>query len=240
MSKIPVIGIRYCGGCNPRYDRVAAVNKLKSLLPEMAFEAVQPDHDYDSVVVVCGCDAACAKTDDLKVPSRKLLRIGEWKDIMSTRDRLHQIAVPKETTALDHDQVMQILPHRPPMLLIDTVSELIPGEEIRAQFTAVKDMYVFKGHFPDYPVLPGVLTVEALAQAADIMLMSQDKYAGKLPVLAGVDKVRLRLPVRPGDTLTLCASLIDEREIYGLAVCKGQVLIDGKLAADCEITLIMK
>ena len=240
MSKIPVIGIRYCGGCNPRYDRVAAVNKLKSLLPEMAFESVQPDHDYDSVVVVCGCDAACAKTDDLKVPVRKLLRIGEWKDIMSTRDRLHQIAVPKETTALDHDQVMQILPHRPPMLLIDTVSELIPGEEIRAQFTAAKDMYVFKGHFPDYPVLPGVLTVEALAQAADIMLMSQDKYAGKLPVLAGVDKVRLRLPVRPGDTLTLCASLIDEREIYGLAVCKGQALIDGKLAADCEITLIMK
>ena len=113
---------------------------------------------------------------------------------------------------LDHKQVMEILPHRDPMLLVDEVLELIPHQEITATFHVKESMDIFKGHFPGAPILPGVYTVESMAQTADILMMTMEKYAGKTPLFLGIQDVRFKAPVHPGDTLRLHATLKSERE----------------------------
>ena len=87
--------------------------------------------------------------------------------------------------SLTHEQVMEILPHRDPMLLVDEVSELVPGDHVVATFHVDPAREIFKGHFPGEPVLPGVFTVEATAQAADLLMMTTDRYAGKIPLFMG-------------------------------------------------------
>ena len=90
----------------------------------------------------------------------------------------------------DHEQVKQILPHRDPMLLIDTVSEIEPGVRVTASLWIDPARDIFRGHFPEEAVLPGVYTIEAMAQATDLVLMTKQEYAGKVPLLLGADKAR--------------------------------------------------
>lgn len=87
---------------------------------------------------------------------------------------------------LNQEEIKTILPHRDPMLLVTSVEELTPGEEIRASFYADPAREIFPGHFPGNPVLPGVYTVECLGQAADLVVMTTERYAGKTPLLIGV------------------------------------------------------
>lgn len=151
--------------------------------------------------------------------------------------------MPANSTAplsLTHEQVMEIIPHRPPMLMIDTVSELVPGEYVIASTWVDPARDVFKGHFPGDPVFPGIYTVEATAQAADLILMTKPSYAGKVPLFLGIDHVRFWKKVMPGDTLEIRAELLSERVEKAIATCKGSVYVDGTLVLESEVSIAMR
>ncbi len=141
---------------------------------------------------------------------------------------------------LNHEQVQEIIPHRDPMLLIDEVQELVPGESIRATFYVDGEREIFKGHFPGDPVLPGVYTVESTAQATDLILMTKPEYAGKVPLFLGINNARFRKKIVPGDTMEIRAQMFKERAEKAIATCKCEVYTDGELAAETEVTIAMR
>lgn len=145
-----------------------------------------------------------------------------------------------ENFKLNHQQVMDIIPHRDPMLLIDEVSELVPGERIVASFWVDPAREILKGHFPGDPVLPGVYTVEATAQATDLVLMTKPAYAGKVPLFLGINNVKFRKKIVPGDTMEIHAALLSERAEKAIATCKCAVYTAGELAAETEVTIGMR
>jgi 3-hydroxyacyl-[acyl-carrier-protein] dehydratase len=105
------------------------------------------------------------------------------------------------------DPLVALLPHRPPFRFVDHVVEMVPGERIEATYTVTGDEDFLAGHFPGRPTFPGVLQLEALAQAGAIALLADERYAGRLPLFGGVENVRFRRQVVPGDTLTLAVDL---------------------------------
>lgn len=234
------VGVRYCGGCNPRYDRVALVGRLKGFFPDEEFVPARAGEPYPAVLVVCGCPSRCADVSALAVPAAGLIYLGGFEDLLPAREKLKRALQGQQARSLSHEQVLEILPHRPPMLFIDTVGRLIPGVEIQASFFASPDLPVFAGHFPGAPVLPGVYTVEAAAQACDVMMMTTQRYAGKLPLFAGIRQAAFRSRVLPGDTLDIHAALQEERAELGAAVCRAQVFARGELAADMELRLAFR
>lgn len=145
-----------------------------------------------------------------------------------------------EVMKLNHQQVMDIIPHRDPILLIDEVSELVPGDHIVANYWVDPAKEIFKGHFPGDPVFPGAYTVEATAQATDIVAMTKPEYAGKVPLFLGINNVRFRKKIAPGDTLEIRARLLNERADKAIITCKGEVYLGGELAAETEITIAMR
>ena len=126
------------------------------------------------------------------------------------------------------------------MLLVSTVEEMIPGERIVSTFWVDPDREIFKGHFPGEPVLPGVYSVECMAQTADILLLSMDRYAGKVPLFLGINNVRFLRKILPGDTLEIHAKLASERVEKGIATCAAEIYNHGELAATGEVTLAMR
>ncbi|MDR2391233.1 MAG: 3-hydroxyacyl-ACP dehydratase FabZ [Planctomycetota bacterium] len=141
---------------------------------------------------------------------------------------------------LSHQQVMEILPHRDPLLLIDEVRELTPGERVEATFYVDPGRDIFRGHFPEEAVFPGVYTVEAAAQAADILLLSLDRYKGKIPLFLGIQDARFLRKILPGDTLEIHAVLTGERREKGIATCSATVFANHHLAAETVVTLAMR
>lgn len=141
---------------------------------------------------------------------------------------------------LNREEIKRIIPHRSPMLLVDTVEELEPGERVVTTYRVEPDSDVFKGHFPDDPMLPGVYTVECMAQAADILLLSLERYAGKKPLFIGIDKVRFTKKIRQGDVLRVEAEKTWERLEKGIATCSAKGYVDGELAISGELTLAMR
>ncbi|MDR2940793.1 MAG: 3-hydroxyacyl-ACP dehydratase FabZ [Clostridiales bacterium] len=137
---------------------------------------------------------------------------------------------------MDIKEVMEIIPHRPPFLLIDKVIEIEPGKKI----TAIKNLsineYFFQGHFPQEPIMPGVLIIEALAQAGAVALLSQPENRGKVAYLGAVDKAKFRAKAIPGDTLLLEATLTRLKANAGTA--KVMAFIGGKKACEAEITFL--
>ncbi|MEH3039054.1 MAG: 3-hydroxyacyl-ACP dehydratase FabZ [Sphingomonas paucimobilis] len=140
---------------------------------------------------------------------------------------------------LDITRVMAAIPHRYPMLLVDRVAELIPDRSITAIKAVTINEGFFQGHFPGRPIMPGVLIVEALAQAAGILAVESLGLAGsgKLVYFMSIDGVKFRKPVEPGVLLTLEAEFVQKRA----RVCKfaGKARIDGELAAECEFTAMI-
>lgn len=237
------VGVRYCGGCNPRYDRVALVKRLEGLLPDACFVPARPGTPYPAVVVACGCPSRCANVSDLAVPAGKLVYLSGWEELLPAKKQLEELGRSQDggqTRSLTHEEVLAVLPHRPPMLFIDTVERLTPGAEIQAFFFASPDLPAFAGHFPGAPVLPGVYTVEAAAQACDIMMMTTQRYAGKLPLFAGVRQAGFHSRVLPGDTLDIHAALLEERPGMGAVTCRAQVFARGELAADMDLRLVFR
>jgi 3-hydroxyacyl-[acyl-carrier-protein] dehydratase len=104
---------------------------------------------------------------------------------------------------LDRDGICAIIPHREPFLLVDEIAELEPGVHARGSYRVPPDAWYLRGHFPGRPIMPGVLQVEALAQVGAVCGLSAPGFAGRLALFAGIDDVRFKRIVTPGDTLTL-------------------------------------
>lgn len=135
---------------------------------------------------------------------------------------------------LNIEQIKEIIPHRYPFLLLDTIEELEPGKRAVGKKNITANEEVFNGHFPDYNIFPGVMTLEACAQTGAVALLSLDEYKGKIAMFAGADKVRWKRQVRPGDTLMMEVELLQIRR--GIGKGKVRATVDGELAMDAEIT----
>ena len=130
---------------------------------------------------------------------------------------------------MDIKEIMEIIPHRYPFLLIDKV-ESLEGNKIVATKNVTMNEYFFQGHFPVEPVMPGVLIVEALAQAGAVALLTREEFKGKIAYFGGINNAKFRKKVVPGDTLTLEVELTKIRGVAGIG--KGIAYVDGKKA--CE------
>ncbi|MGE0539671.1 MAG: 3-hydroxyacyl-ACP dehydratase FabZ [Dehalococcoidia bacterium] len=135
---------------------------------------------------------------------------------------------------LDIIGILDVLPHRYPFLLIDRMTEVEPGVRAAGIKQVTINEWFFQGHFPGQPVMPGVLMVEALAQVGAVALLSQPEHQGKIVFFAGIDGVRFRRMVVPGDTLTLNVELTKMRGRVGKG--RGEGRVDGQLAVEGELT----
>ena len=138
---------------------------------------------------------------------------------------------------LDITEIKKIIPHRYPMLLIDRVEELIPGEKAVAKRNVTINEELFNGHFPGNPVMPGVLIVEALAQTGAVALLSIPEFKGKTAYFGGIKSAKFRKVVRPGDSLRLEVTLEKIRNNVGLG--KAVATVDGKKACTAELTFMI-
>lgn len=142
---------------------------------------------------------------------------------------------------MDIREILETLPHRYPFLLVDKVVEVIPGERIVAQKNVSINEEFFNGHFPHYPVMPGVLIVEALAQAAGILsfkTMGSKSDANSLYFFVGIDNCRFKRPVVPGDIVMLHVAI--ERQSRLLWKYKAQALVDGQVAAEADLMCALR
>ena len=131
------------------------------------------------------------------------------------------------------DELVGLLPHRPPFRFVDAVDAYEAGGSITARYRVTGDEAFLAGHFPGNPVLPGVIQLEALAQAGAIAVLADPRYAGRLPLFGGVEKVRWRRIVRPGDELVLTVALerLSARGGWGA----GDATVDGSLACRARL-----
>ena len=133
-----------------------------------------------------------------------------------------------------YEDILKILPHRFPFLLVDGVEEIEPGKSITAYKNVSFNDNFFQGHFPNNPVMPGVLQVEAMAQASGVMaLYGDEESAGKTMLFMSVDKVKWRKPVRPGDKLVMKIELIKSRR--GIIICEGKSYVNDALVCEAEL-----
>lgn len=144
------------------------------------------------------------------------------------------VAGTEKRTILTVDQIQELLPHRYPFLLVDRVIEYVPGERaVGIKNVTVNEPY-FQGHFPGRPIMPGVLIVEAMAQVGGVVLTQLPDAAGKLSLFAGIDKVRFRRPVIPGDQLIMTVELLSVKQRrFGKMQARAEV--DGQLASAGEL-----
>ena len=134
---------------------------------------------------------------------------------------------------LDKEEIKKIIPQREPFLMIDEVEQFVPGESCTAYKNVSADEYYFKGHFPGNPIMPGVLIVESLAQTGAVAILSLEENKGKNALFGGIDKMKFKKTVVPGDRLKLEVKIIKKKGPIGvgeaIATCEGRVVARGEL-----------
>src|SRR5690554_4929312 len=134
---------------------------------------------------------------------------------------------------LDNNEIQKIIPHRYPFLLVDRIVEIEEGKKAVGIKNVTINEPFFQGHFPGNPIMPGVLIVEALAQVGATCVLAQEEYKGKLAVFTGIDKLRFKKQVTPGDTLRMEVELIKMkrgiRKATAVATVEGEVAVKGEL-----------
>ena len=138
---------------------------------------------------------------------------------------------------LNKEQIKEIIPQREPFLMIDEVEEYIPGESCIAYKNVNENEYYFKGHFPGNPRMPGVLIVEALAQTGAVAILSMKENKGKNALFGGIDKLRFKRQVVPGDKLKLEMKIIKKKGPVGIG--EAIATVDGKIAVKGELTFVL-
>ncbi|HOR27411.1 MAG TPA: 3-hydroxyacyl-ACP dehydratase FabZ [Candidatus Sumerlaeota bacterium] len=142
------------------------------------------------------------------------------------------------TLPVDAVAIRKILPHRYPFLLVDRVIELVPNESITALKNLTQNEPFFAGHFPEYPVLPGVLQIEMIAQTGAIMLLtSVEEAAGKIAMLTGADEFKFRRPILPGDVATIHVTDFKVRRTFGKAL--GRVSVADEVCAEGMVSFAL-
>ncbi len=136
------------------------------------------------------------------------------------------------------DEIAAILPHREPFLLLDEISELDPGERVTASYRVPEDGWWFAGHFPERPVMPGVLIVEAMAQTGAVAVLVEEENRGRIAFFAGIDDCRFKRVVSPGETLTLRCEIEQVRGPIGRG--KATAPVGEELAARGTLTFAVE
>ena len=144
----------------------------------------------------------------------------------------------EEKISLDIMQIMDMIPHRYPFLLVDRITECVPGKYSKGYKNVSMNEEFFQGHFPENPIMPGVLLLEAMAQCSAPILMSLDAFKDKLCLFAGMENVRFKQIVRPGDRFDMEIQLLKLKGPIGKVHAIGSV--DGKIAVEADMTVAMK
>lgn len=143
-----------------------------------------------------------------------------------------------EPISLGYEEILNMLPHRYPFLLVDRITECVPAQYSKGYKNVSFNEPFFQGHFPNNPIMPGVLQIEALAQTAAPILMLVEQYKGKLALFAGVENAKFKTIVRPGDRLDMETEIIKMKG--PIAKCVGRSYVDGKLCTEAVMTVAVK
>ena len=143
-----------------------------------------------------------------------------------------------EILSFDIMQIMEMIPHRYPFLLVDRITECVPGKYAKGYKNLTMNEEFFQGHFPNNPIMPGVLQVEAMAQCSAPILLSMEKFQGKLALFAGIENARFKGIVRPGDRLDMRIELVKLKGPIGKS--HGVGMVDGHVVVEADMTVCMK
>lgn len=138
---------------------------------------------------------------------------------------------------LNAQEIMDLIPNRYPLIYMDYVDEMEPGKSIIATKNVTINEQFFQGHFPGNPVMPGVLIIEALAQAASILILSSPDFKGKTAYLGGISNAKFKKMVKPGDVLKLHVEFVKQRSNMGVVATKA--MVNGKIATSAELMFIV-
>lgn len=139
---------------------------------------------------------------------------------------------------LDINQIKDIIPHRFPFLLVDKITDIEIGKSAKGVKAVSFNEPFFQGHFPEKPIMPGVLIIEALAQVGSIALLIEPEFKNKIPLFTGIKKAKFRKQVVPGDLLILETELIKRKGNLGVGY--GRAYTDGDLCCECELTFFIQ